>query len=171
MQYRMKSSLAPAAIMLAVVLSGSLAATAQVLGPPPQAQAPQTAAAPGAAPFDARAALESLQLRPVGPLIRKKRHMEIDAAMADGRRVVVSFDLSGRLWEIEHAEHDKRRYGDGPVNTTAAMEAVRNAGFSNPTVRETKRHHTVVSATTRKGEPVELHVDQGGVIYKQVWVR
>jgi hypothetical protein len=158
-------------ILSTTALSGSITATAQVLGPPPTASATGAPPVGSAATFNPRTALEALQIRPVGELKRKKHHFETDAIMSDGRRVIVSFDLSGRLWEIEHAEHDKHRYGDGPINADSAVQAVRSAGFGNPSVREIKRNHTVVGAVTRNNEAVELHVDRGGVIYKQVWMR
>jgi hypothetical protein len=169
-----------ALVTTAAVLLGSIAAHAQVLGPAPQsgrgevsstAPAQISPAQVSATPFDARSALAALQMRPVGEVVRKKHHIETEAAMSDGRRVIVSFDLAGRLWEIEHAEHDKHRYGEGAVNGASAAEAVRAAGFTHSSVREVKRNHTVVGAMTQKNEPVELHVDRGGVIYKQVWVR
>jgi hypothetical protein len=166
---------AKALVTTAAVLLGCMAAGAQVLGPAPQGgQAGGLSTAPAqisATPFDPRSVLAALQIRPVGEVVRKKHHIETEAAMADGRRVIVSFDLTGRLWEIEHAEHDKHRYGEGPINSASAADAVRVAGFGNPSVREVKRNHTVVGAMTQKNETVELHVDRGGVIYKQVWVR
>ena len=40
-----------------------------------------------------------------------------------------------------------------------------------PAAGEVKKNHTVVRARTQKGEAVDLHVDRGGYIYKQIWVR
>lgn len=169
MHYSHTKNLMLATLISASVMTGIIAAKAQVLGPPASATAPQMA--PASPAFNPKAALEALQLRQTGEITRKKHHQETEAVMADGRRVIVSFDLSGRLWEVEHADHDKRRFGDGPINSGAAVEAARSAGFSNPAVREVKRNHTTVSAMTRNGEPVELQVDRSGTIYKQVWVR
>jgi hypothetical protein len=163
------------AIFLAgATISGATALSAQVLGPQPSV-GPATVAgrdlpAPATA-FNPAPALADLQLRPVGDVTRRKHHYETEAVMSDGRRVVVSFDLSGRLWEVEHAEHDRRRAGGGPASADASLDAARAAGFLSASVLETKRHHTVVAAMTRKNEAVELHIDGNGAIYKQVWVR
>jgi hypothetical protein len=143
-------------------------AAAQVLGPPP---APQTQVQPGQPAADWRQTLGELKLTPQGVLERKRHHSEVDAVTADGRRVTVSFDPQGRIWEIEVEDHDKYRYGDSrPLDTGAAVEAARRAGFQEPALYETKRHHAVVRARTDKGATVDLHVDRGGVIYKQVWI-
>jgi hypothetical protein len=47
--------------------------------------------------------------RACGAPVRKKHHTEILARMPDGRTVYVSLDRSDRLWEIEDAEHDRKR--------------------------------------------------------------
>jgi hypothetical protein len=149
-------------------------ASAQVLGPPNSNLSPsQMPVAPSlqVAQFNPSPILAELAVRPASEVVRKKHHLEMDATMADGRRVIVSFDLSGRLWEVEHADHDKHRFGDGPINPNSALESVRDAGFASTSVREVKRNHTVISAATRKNERVELHVDRSGTIYKQVWLR
>ena len=162
------------AAVAALVLACAAPVTAQVLGPPPSATQPPTAGVPtpNAASADWRAALTELKLTPSGDVVRKKRHMEVDATTADGRRVVVSFDLTGRVWEVEDESHEKKRNGDGrPVDPAAAVQAVARAGFAEPAAGEVKKNHTVVRARTQKGEAVDLHVDRGGYIYKQIWVR
>jgi hypothetical protein len=165
------------AAVAALVLACTGPAAAQVLGPPPSAaQAPTTgvpAPPPGVQPSaDWRASLTELKLTPRGDLARKKHHMEMDAITSDGRRVVVSFDLMGRLWEIEDESHDKNRYGDfRAIDPASAVQAAARAGFAEPSAGEVKKNHTVVRARTQKGETVDLHIDRGGYIYKQVWVR
>jgi hypothetical protein len=169
---RMPPSTRAALVMLALVVSGS--AAAQVLGPPPDraAQPSSEGAAPQSAAADWRATLAGLKLTPRGDLKRKRHHLEVDATTADGRRVAVSFDLMGHLWEVEDEDHEKQRYGESrSVDPAAAVQAADRAGFAEPAAIETKRHHTVVRARTREGEAVELHVDRGGYIYKQVWLR
>jgi len=161
----------------ALALACTAPAAAQVLGPPPtaaQAPAAGVAAPPlGAQPSaDWRGSLAELKLTPRGDLARKKHHMEMDAITSDGRRVVVSFDLTGRLWEIEDESHDKNRYGDfRAIDPAAAVQAAARAGFAEPSASEVKKNHTVVRARTLKGETVDLHIDRGGYIYKQVWLR
>jgi len=158
-----------------LILACATPVAAQVLGPPPSAVQPTTAgnAAPGAPPSaDWRAALTDLKLVPDGDVVRKKRHLEVDATTSDGRRVTVSFDLSGRVWEIEDESYEKKRSGDGrPIDSAAAVQAVARAGFAEPTAGEVKKNHTVVRARTQKGEAVDVHVDRTGYIYKQIWVR
>jgi hypothetical protein len=157
------------AAVAALVLACAGPVAAQVLGPPPTPAV--GAPSPGAQPSaDWRAALTELKLAPSGDVVRKKRHMEVDATTADGRRVLVSFDLTGRVWEIEDESHEKKRDGR-PVDPAAAVQAVARAGFAEPAAGEVKKNHTVVRARTQKGEAVDLHVDRGGYIYKQIWVR
>jgi hypothetical protein len=154
----------PVALALAVLPA---LAGAQVLGPPPSPRA-EGPSSPQAA--DWRVVLSDLKLTPRGELQRKKHHSEIDAVTGDGRRVSVSFDLQGRISEIEAEDHEKDRSERRTLDTQAAVEAVRRAGFQDPALRYVKRHHAVVQARTDKGAAVDLHVDRGGVIYKQVWV-
>jgi hypothetical protein len=160
-----------ALVALAVALGGS--ASAQVLGPPSDraSRAASEDLAPRRALADWRTTLAALKLNPHGDLVRKK-HSEVTATTADGRRVAVSFDLMGNLWEVEDENHDKHRYGESrPVDPAAAVQAAGRAGFAETSVVETKKNHTVVRARTREGEAVDLHVDRGGYIYKQVWLR
>jgi hypothetical protein len=160
--------------LVAIVLALSGSASAQVLGPPPE-RAPRASSedpGPRNASADWRTALAGLKLTPRSDLVRKKHHFEVDATTDDGRRVVVSFDLMGHLWEVEDEDHDKDRYGKSrPVDSAAAVQAAGRAGFADASAVETKKNHTVVRARTREGETVDLHVDRGGYIYKQVWVR
>lgn len=172
---RLAVSLSCAALIVAA-LGLSEFATAQVLGPPPSSApvvVPVGPIAPSTTPaVDWRAALAELKITPRGTLISKKHHMEVDATTQDGRRVIVSLDLAGRLWEIEDEYHDKSRYENSrPVDSSAAIQAAARAGFVEPVAVEVKKNHTVVRARNRKGEAVNLHVDRSGYIYKQIWVR
>lgn len=165
------------AAVAALVLTCAGHAAAQVLGPPPNVAQPPTAGGPAPVPgvqpsADWRASLAELKLEPRGDIVRKKRHMEVDATTADGRRVVVSFDLMGRIWETEDGSYDKKRSRDSrPIDPAAAVQAAARAGFAEPSAIQIKKNHTVVRARTQKGEAVDLHVDRDGYIYKQVWVR
>jgi hypothetical protein len=172
-QFRRTTHPVPVAlVVLALALGGF--ASAQVLGPPPDraARVPSEVPAPRPTPADWRTTLAGLRLTPQGDLVRKKHHSEVSATTSDGRHVIVSFDPMGHLWEIEDENHDKHRYGESrPVDPAAAVQAAGQAGFTEPSVVETKKNHTVVRARTREGEAVDLHVDRGGYIYKQVWLR
>jgi hypothetical protein len=146
-------------------------AAAQVLGPPP-AQAPNVLLPAEPSTANWRQAMVELKLTPHGEMERKKHHSEIEASTADGRRVTVSFDLQGRLWEIEAEEHIRPRPDDaGPMNPQAAIEAVHRAGYADATLQELRKHHAIVTAKTDKAERVNLHVDRNGTIYKQIWLR
>lgn len=168
------SLLAAASMTTALALSGP--GMAQVLGPPPSPAPALAGPAPGAPATepagDWRAVLADLKLATRGAPIRKKHHMEVGASTEDGRAVIVSFDLAGRLWEVEDEHHDKKRSEDyRPVDPSAAVQAASRAGFGEAAPVEVKKHHTVVRARTKKGEAVDLHVDRSGYIYKQVWLR
>lgn len=157
------------AAALAGGLMATLPASAQVLGPPPAAPE-QTA--PGEQSSQPLQTLRALGLTPIAPLTREAEHLETEARSADGRRLSVSFDLAGRLWEIEDADHDKDRVAEWRDLDPAAVERiVAGAGFTFRRIVDEKPHHLVVRAATRDGAQVALHVDRNGYIYKQIWLR
>lgn len=153
---------------LALVLAAGLPAVAQILGPAP---------APGSASGQTLSGepLETLRrmgLTPVSPLSREEEHLEVEAQAPDGRRLSVSFDLSGRLWEIEDERHDKDGVPEWrDLDAEAVRRFVTEAGFGFGRVLEEKKRHVVVRATTRDGANVVLHMDRNGYIYKQIWLR
>jgi YD repeat-containing protein len=154
-------------IAQAAVLMPSVA-PAQVLGPARSGLNPSAAAA-DSRPMEA---LRSLGLTPVTALSREREHLEIEATTADGRRLWVSFDLSGRLWEIEDANHDKDNVVEWrDLDADTVRRFVTDAGFGFGRVLEEKPRHVVVRATTRQGANVILHLDRNGYIYKQIWPR
>jgi hypothetical protein len=116
--------------------------------------------------------LKDAGIAPLGEPVRHPKHIEINGRNAAGKEVIVSLDRFGRLDEIEDADHDKdrvsERRGFGPAE---AERLARDAGFTpRPPVEQRKRHFEIL-ATNSKGETVELHMDFGGTIYKQVWIR
>lgn len=118
-----------------------------------------------------QAVLKAQGLVQVGGAERKKRHIEIPARDADGRDVIASLDLYGRIWEIEDADHDKKRVPVQVTTETQAAEIIRLAGYGTAKSIERRKHHFEVLATSSNGEPLELHVDMSGRIYKRLWVR
>jgi hypothetical protein len=156
------------AVALLLIL-GMGAAQAQVLGPAP----PPDQSGPGRSTEGAnlRTALDELKLRPIGPVERSGRHLATDAVMEDGRLVAVTFDRSGQLLEIELRDFEPSRSATPIGDPAPVLERVRNAGFGNPVMSELRRRHAVVRATTQKNEPVELHIDNAGVIFRQTWLR
>ena len=164
-----KPSLAAMAAALAAGLLTAPAAPAQVLGPP---SAPVQQPAAGARATEPLQALRALGLTPIAPLTRDEDYLETEARAADGRRLSVTFDLAGRLWEIEDADHDADRVAEWRDLEPAAVERVVSAaGFTFRRVVEEKPRHVVARATTREGDEVVLHVDRNGYIYKQTWLR
>ena len=164
-----KPSFAAMAVALAAGLLAAPAAPAQILGPPP---APAQQAATGTRAADPLQTLRTLGLTPIAPLTRDEDHLETEARSADGRRLSVSFDLAGRLWEIEDADHDTDRVAEWRDLEPAAVERiVSGAGFTFRRIVEEKRRHVVVRATTREGDEVALHIDRNGYISKQTWLR
>jgi hypothetical protein len=162
-----KQLLALAFIVTAAVLMPSMA-SAQVLGPagPSQGSAASVAAN---RPLET---LRGLGLTPVTALSREDAHLEVDAMTADGRRLSVSFDLAGRLWEIEDANHDKDNVAEWrDLGADDIRRFVTDAGFGFGRLLEEKPRHVVVRATTREGANVVLHMDRNGYIYKQIWPR
>ena len=129
------------AAVAALVLACAGPVAAQVLGPPPTPAV--GAPSPGAQPSaDWRAALTELKLAPSGDVVRKKRHMEVDATTADGRRVLVSFDLTGRVWEIED-ESTKRNATVAPSIRRRRFR--RSHAPASPNPRPAKSRRTIRS--------------------------
>lgn len=115
--------------------------------------------------------LKAQGLVQVGVAERKKRHIEIPTRDAGGRDVIASLDLFGRIWEIEDADHDNKRV---PVQLTTEAQVANvttQAGYGAARSIERRKHHFEVLTTTGSGEPLEVHVDLSGHIYKRVWVR
>ena len=134
-----------------------------------------TAAASSAAPVSPdrtgiTAILQDLGLTPIGAPVRKKQHTEILARMPDGRMVYVSLDRSNRLWEVEDAEHEKKRAAPPGLTRDDYVRLAREAGFSPTGDFEQKRNHVELEVTNRRGERLELHMDLAGTIYKQIWL-
>lgn len=118
-----------------------------------------------------RAVLKAQGLVQVGGAERKKRHIEIPARDAEGRNVIASLDLFGRIWEIEDADHDKKRVPIQVTTETQVAEIIRLAGYGTARSIERRKHHFEVLTTSSSGEPLELHIDMSGRIYKRLWVR
>ncbi len=157
-------------VALGLILAGS--ASAQVLGPAPAPEQVTLRNADGSTrSFDPGAALTELKLKAVGPIERHRRHFATEATMEDGQRVHVTFDMLGRIAEIERAEFEPSRTAPPIADPKAILEKAVAAGFSNPVMSELKRSHAVARATNQKNEPVELHIDNAGTIYRQIWVR
>jgi hypothetical protein len=140
--------------------------------PPPGRGRPDD---PRGYPVDRKAVdkvLQDINLTAMGEPVRHPKHVEIPARAADGKLVIVSLDRFGRLDEIEDADHDKERIPESRAIAPADVERIaREAGFTPSEPVERRKHHFEILVTNRTGETMELHVDLGGRIYKQVWVR
>jgi hypothetical protein len=120
---------------------------------------------------DIEATLAALQLTPMGPPVRKKRHTELMARMSNDRTVYVSFDRFGRIAAIEDAVHDKPAVAARALSRDDYLDIARRAGFAPLDELEARKHHVELLSRNRAGELIELHIDRAGSIYKQVWVR
>jgi hypothetical protein len=117
------------------------------------------------------AVLKTQGLTQIGAAERKKRHIEIRARDANGQDVIASLDLLGRIWEIEDADHDKRRVPTQITSEAQAATIAFQAGYGAPKSVERRKHHFEVITTSGSGELLEVHVDLSGHIYRRVWVR
>ncbi|MGL4263785.1 MAG: hypothetical protein ACRCTX_19380, partial [Afipia sp.] len=140
-------------------------------GPAPISTAVAGWVSPDVTGTQTQAVLKANGLVQVGGAERKKRHIEIPARDADGRDVIASIDLYGRIWEIEDADHDKKRVPIQVTSETQAAEIIRRAGYGTAKSIERRKHHFEVLATSSSGEPLELHLDMAGRIYKRLWIR
>ncbi len=75
----------------------------------PAAGAARPAGAPGNSDSELLRTVERLGLKAIDPPLRKRHHIEVLAQTAEGRKLYVSFDRDGRLWEIEDAAYDRDR--------------------------------------------------------------
>ena len=152
-------------------LSTSVAPLVQPPESPPGGSVVGRWAAPEITSAQIQAVLKAQGLTQVGVAERKKRHIEVRTRDGNGRDVIASLDLFGRIWEIEDADHDNKRV---PVQITADTQAAsitRQAGYGEPRSIERRKHHFEVLTTNSSGEYLEVHVDLSGHIYKRVWVR
>ena len=121
---------------------------------------------------DIMAALAARQLTPIGLPVRKTRHTEVMARMANGRTVFVSFDRFGRIDEIEDAAHDREAVvASRALSRSDYLDIARRAGFDPLDELEVRLHHVRLLSRNHASELVELHIDRAGYIYRQVWVR
>lgn len=126
---------------------------------------------PEVTPAQIQVVLKAQGLTQIGVAERKKRHIEVRTRDADGRDVIASLDLFGRIWEIEDADHDNKRV---PVRITTDAQAAnmaRQAGYGEPGSIERRKHHYEMLTTNSSGEHLEVHLDLSGHIYKRVWIR
>jgi hypothetical protein len=133
------------------------------------------AARPAGPPDNSDGALlgivERLGLKAIDPPLRKRHHIEVLAQTAEGRKLYVSFDREGRLWEIEDAAYDRDRVVPRNLSRSDYARLAREAGFTPTGEIEERRRHVELEARNRAGEALTLHIDRAGVIYKQVWQR
>ncbi len=148
------------------------------IAPPPGARQPEPPRGPAA---DARfgsdresmlRVLKDAGVTAVGEPVRHPKHIEIPGRNAAGKEVIASLDRFGRLDEIEDADHDPERVSEKrPIGPADAVRIAREAGFTPSEPVERKKRHFEILATNAKGETLELHMDFGGTVYKQIWVR
>ncbi len=115
--------------------------------------------------------VERLGLKAIDPPLRKRHHIEVLAQTPEGRKLYVSFDRDGRLWEIEDAAYDRDRVVPRNLSASDFARLAREAGFTPTGEIEERRRHVELEARNRAGETLTLHIDRAGVIYKQVWQR
>ncbi|MCK1641714.1 hypothetical protein IVA95_30260 [Bradyrhizobium sp. 157] len=115
--------------------------------------------------------LKDAGLTAMGEPVRHPKHIEIPARTGTGKTVIVSLDRFGRLDEIEDADRDRERRPTQSISPADAERIAREAGYTIREAPEQRKHHFEILATNAKGETLELHIDFGGNIYKQVWVR
>ncbi len=125
----------------------------------------------GSSDSDLVRTLERLGLRAIDPPLRKRHHIEVLAQTPEGRKLYVSFDREGRLWEIEDAAYDRERVIPRNLSTADYLRLAREAGFAPLGDTEERRRHVEVEVRNRAGERLTLHIDRAGFIYKQVWQR
>ncbi len=137
----------------------------------PAADAARPARASGNSDADLLRTVERLGLKAIDPPLRKRHHIEVLAQTPEGRKLYVSFDRDGRLWEIEDAAYDRDRVVPRNLSTSDYARLAREAGFTPTGEIEERRRHVELEARNRAGETLTLHIDRAGVIYKQVWQR
>lgn len=131
---------------------------------------------------DGRAVLE--QVRPLLPQVvlqaaaerdlteveqfeTKGRHYEIEGYDAASREIEIEVDFDGRIRKLEIDDDDDRRVETPRIGDDELRSRVEEAGYRFEGRVEQKPRHFEVAAVNPEGEPVELHVDFDGEIYKE----
>ena len=119
-----------------------------------------------------RAALEGAGFTPAGNIVRHENDNEIPVRDARGAAWVALLDKSGTALEVEIVDYDEDEVPETPAFDAASLPAmIAKEGFQARGEAELKSDHFEIKAVNRRSEPVELHVDFAGQIYKQVWLR
>lgn len=151
--------------------STAVVPTVQLPGSPIDGSVARQWTLPEVTPAQIQAVLKEQGLTQIGAAERKKRHIEIQTRDGNGRDIIASLDRFGRIWEIEDADHDKKRTPVQISTEAQAADIARQSGYGTPSSIERRKHHFEVLTTNSRGEPLEVHIDLSGHIYKRVWLR
>jgi hypothetical protein len=97
----------------------------------------------------------------------KGRHYEIEGYDAAGRETEIEVDFDGRIRKVEIDDDDERRVEAPRIGEEELRGRVEEAGYRFEGSIEQRPRHFEVAAVNPEGEPVELHVDFDGEIYKE----
>ncbi|WP_099867772.1 PepSY domain-containing protein [Pararhizobium haloflavum] len=95
----------------------------------------------------------------------KPRHYEVEGFDAEGREIEMDIENDGRIRKVEI--DDRAAPPQATVDEAGLRERVEANGYTFEGNVERKPRHFEVRATNPEGEPVELHVDLNGEIYKE----
>ncbi len=98
----------------------------------------------------------------------KGRHYEIEGFDAAGREIEIEIDFDGRIRKVEIDDDDDGRRVEVPrIGGDELRGRVEEAGYRFEGPVEQRPRHFEVAAVNPEGEPVELHVDFDGEIYRE----
>jgi hypothetical protein len=112
-----------------------------------------------------RAAIDERDIVDVREFEAKPRHFELEGYDSSGREIEMEIGHDGRIRKIEvdsRQAHISPAIGEGEL-----LRAVEEGGYAYDGSVERKPRHFEVRAVNPEGEPVRLHVDFDGEIYRE----
>ncbi|SFZ86830.1 Peptidase propeptide and YPEB domain-containing protein [Devosia enhydra] len=121
-----------------------------------------------ALPAGVREALSTRGVVALRDYERKPRHFEIEGVTGEGREIEIELRNDNRVGAVSVS--DPRGAQQPAFDEAAFTAAVVAAGYQVSSVSQRPRH-VEVDAVNPEGEPVRLHADFDGTVYKETLVR
>jgi hypothetical protein len=122
-------------------------------------------------PLPVREAARNAGIADLREIDRSRRGFELEGLDAQGRPVVLRYEMPAPTERAIRAEHGRRWGDDGPerrrADPAAVKRAVEAAGYKVRGDIEFRRAHAAVIAANPEGEVVELHIEPGGEIVRE----
>jgi hypothetical protein len=114
-----------------------------------------------------RAALNERGIVDLREYEAKPRHYEVEGFDASGREIKMEIETDGRVSKIEIDDRAVQSQATPLIGEPELRAAVEQGGYAYDQIAARKNRHFEVLAMNPEGEPVELHIDLAGEIYKE----